>query len=57
MLGLILAMQRTDKSNGFAEANLALPNLDINNTSVDDLFDALVLQRDRLREMQQLQEW
>ena len=45
------------KQRFFAEANLALPNLDINNSSVDDLFDALVLQRDRLREMQQLQEW
>lgn len=41
----------------FAEANIALPGLDSSNTSVDDLFEALVMQRGRLREMQQLQEW
>ena len=41
----------------FAEANIALPGLTTNNTSIDDLFEALVLQRGRLREMQQLREW
>ena len=41
----------------FAEANIALPGLGSNNRSVDDLFEALVVQRSRLREMQQLQEW
>uniref|UniRef100_A4Y9K8 Methyltransferase type 11 n=1 Tax=Shewanella putrefaciens (strain CN-32 / ATCC BAA-453) TaxID=319224 RepID=A4Y9K8_SHEPC len=41
----------------FAEANIALPGLDSSNSSVDDLFEALVIQRSRLREMQQLQEW
>ncbi|MCE0555467.1 class I SAM-dependent methyltransferase [Motilimonas sp. E26] len=41
----------------FAEANIALPGLNANNSSVDDLFEALLLQRGRLREMQQLREW
>jgi len=41
----------------FAEANIALPGLDSNNNSVDDLFEALLLQRGRLKEMQQLREW
>ena len=41
----------------FAEANIALPGLNSDNTSIDDLFEALVLQRGRLKEMQQLREW
>jgi hypothetical protein len=41
----------------FAEANIALPGLSSDNASVDDLFEALVLQRGRLKEMQQLREW
>jgi hypothetical protein len=41
----------------FAEANIALPGLSSDNSSVDDLFEALVLQRGRLKEMQQLREW
>ena len=41
----------------FAQANLALPDLDASNRSIDDLFQAMALQRDRLREMQQLREW
>ncbi len=41
----------------FAEANIALPGLSPDNASVDDLFEALVLQRGRLKEMQQLREW
>ncbi len=41
----------------FAEANIALPGLRSNNTSIDDLFEALVMQRGRLKEMQQLREW
>ncbi|WP_022941250.1 class I SAM-dependent methyltransferase [Psychromonas hadalis] len=41
----------------FAEANIALPGLDSSNHSVDDLFEALLLQRGRLKEMQQLREW
>jgi SAM-dependent methyltransferase len=41
----------------FAEANIALPGLSPDNSSVDDLFEALVMQRGRLKEMQQLIEW
>ncbi|MBA6294414.1 methyltransferase domain-containing protein [Colwellia sp. MB02u-9] len=41
----------------FAEANIALPGLTSQNTSIDDLFEALVMQRGRLKEMQQLREW
>ncbi|PKG96929.1 class I SAM-dependent methyltransferase [Paraglaciecola sp. MB-3u-78] len=41
----------------FAEANIALPGLSSDNTSIDDLFEALVMQRGRLKEMQQLREW
>ena len=41
----------------FAEANIALPSLEANNNSVDDLFEALLLQRGRLKEIQQLREW
>lgn len=41
----------------FAEANIALPGLAHNNHSVNDVFEALCLQRNRLKEMQQLKEW
>jgi len=41
----------------FAEANIALPGLDSSNDSIDDLFEALVIQRGRLKEMQQLRDW
>jgi len=41
----------------FAEANIALPGLAASNNSVDDLFEALLLQRGRLKEMLQLREW
>ena len=41
----------------FAEANIALPGLNTDNSSVDDLFEALITQRGRLKEMQQLREW
>ncbi|NQZ93555.1 MAG: methyltransferase domain-containing protein [Moritella sp.] len=47
----------TQSTRFFAEANIALPGLTINNTSIDDLFEALELQRGRLKEMQQLREW
>ncbi|WP_017221305.1 class I SAM-dependent methyltransferase [Moritella dasanensis] len=48
---------QTDSIRFFAEANIALPGLTTNNTSIDDLFEALELQRGRLKEMQQLREW
>lgn len=41
----------------FAEGNIALPGLNSDNNSLDDLFEALVLQRSRLKEMQQLIDW
>jgi SAM-dependent methyltransferase len=41
----------------FAEANIALPGLNSDNESIDDLFESLVMQRGRLKEMQQLKEW
>ncbi|KXO12835.1 hypothetical protein AKG98_4031 [Moritella sp. JT01] len=47
----------TQSTRFFAEANIALPGLTTNNTSIDDLFEALELQRGRLKEMQQLREW
>jgi ubiquinone/menaquinone biosynthesis C-methylase UbiE len=45
------------KQRFFAEANIALPSLTPNNDSIDDLFEALLLQRGRLKDMQQLNEW
>ncbi|MCH1928751.1 methyltransferase domain-containing protein [Shewanella sp. A25] len=45
------------KNRFFAEANIALPGLNAKNSSLDDLFEALVMQRSRLKEMQQLSEW
>jgi hypothetical protein len=46
-----------DLTPHFAEANIALPGLSSDNASVDDLYEALVMQRGRLKEMQQLREW
>ena len=48
---------RDQSQRFFAEANIALPGLSSDNSSVDDLFEALVIQRGRLKEMQQLREW
>jgi hypothetical protein len=47
----------SQKQRFFAEANIALPGLSSDNSSIDDLFEALVIQRGRLKEMQQLREW
>ncbi|MBM7073534.1 methyltransferase domain-containing protein [Shewanella sp. 202IG2-18] len=47
----------TTNQRFFAEANIALPGLSSDNESVDDLFEALVMQRGRLKDMQQLREW
>ena len=41
----------------FIQANLALPNLPDGNRSFEDVFEALTLQRDRIKDFQQLQEW
>lgn len=45
------------KARFFAEVNLALPGLSFSNESIDDVFEALDLQRGRLRDLQQLKEW
>ena len=45
------------KQRFFAQANIALPGLTPQNDSIDDLFEALLLQRGRLKGMQQLKEW
>ncbi|WP_293752274.1 class I SAM-dependent methyltransferase [uncultured Paraglaciecola sp.] len=47
----------SQKKRFFAEANIALPGLSSGNTSLNDLFEAILLQRSRLKEMQQLNEW
>lgn len=46
-----------ERQRFFAEANLALPGLSHNNESIDDVFEALNMQRGRLRDLQQLREW
>ena len=51
------ATQKDNHQRFFAEANIALPGISSDNSSVDDLFEALVMQRGRLKEMQQLREW
>lgn len=50
-------VMNTQSKRFFAEANIALPGLNSDNESIDDLFEALVMQRGRLKEMQQLREW
>ncbi len=41
----------------FTQANLALPNLSHNNRSFSDVFEAFSLQRDRIKDIQQLAGW
>lgn len=41
----------------FSQAALALPQLGVQNRSFSDVFEAMCLQRDRLRHIQQLSEW
>ena len=41
----------------FTQANLALPNLAPDNKNYDDVFEALTLQRERIKQTQQLQDW
>jgi hypothetical protein len=50
-------VENSQQKRFFAEANIALPGLNSDNDSIDDLFEALVMQRGRLKEMQQLREW
>lgn len=41
----------------FIQANLSLPNLSAANRSFSDVFEAMVMQRDRIKDFQQLKEW
>ncbi len=41
----------------FSQANLALPNLRPNNTNFDDVFEAFTHQRNRIKTLQQLEDW
>lgn len=41
----------------FTQANFALPNLDANNRNFDDVFEAFSLQRNRIKDFQQLADW
>ncbi|TWX57626.1 methyltransferase domain-containing protein [Colwellia hornerae] len=50
-------LKNEQRQRFFAEANIALPGLSSDNSSVDDLFEALMMQRGRLKEMQQLADW
>jgi hypothetical protein len=50
-------VEKTQQKRFFAEANIALPGLNSDNESIDDLFEALVMQRGRLKEMKQLRDW
>lgn len=46
-----------NKTEFFTQANLALPNLRPDNISFDDAFEAFSLQRDRIKDLQQLDDW
>ena len=41
----------------FEQANLALPNLPLTNRNFEDVFEAMKLQRNRIKDFQQLEEW
>ncbi|MRJ43159.1 MULTISPECIES: HNH endonuclease domain-containing protein [Idiomarina] len=41
----------------FTQANFALPDLTPNNTNYNDVFEALTVQRDRIKQIQQLRDW
>lgn len=41
----------------FTQANFALPDLSPSNASYDDVFEALTVQRDRIKQIQQLRDW
>ena len=53
----LTSLTKSQSKRFFAEASIALPGLSSDNSSIDDLFEALVMQRGRLKEMQQLREW
>lgn len=41
----------------FVQANLSLPNLSASNRSFTNVFEAMTIQRDRIKDFQQLVEW
>ncbi len=46
-----------DSNTFYTQARLALPGLNAIGLNHDDVFDALIVQRDRIRSLQQLPEW
>jgi SAM-dependent methyltransferases len=46
-----------NKPEFFTQARFALPSLTTNRASFDDVFDAMSLQRDRIKDFQQLEDW
>ena len=46
-----------DQNEFLSQANLALPNLRPDNTNFEDVFEAFMLQRDRIKALQQLEDW
>ncbi|NVK23853.1 MAG: methyltransferase domain-containing protein [Gammaproteobacteria bacterium] len=46
-----------DQEEFFTQANYALPNLQSTNRSFDDVFEAFCFQRDRIKDLQQLEDW
>lgn len=46
-----------NKIEFFSQANLALPKLKPDNSNFDDVFEAFALQRDRIKDFQQLEDW
>jgi len=48
---------QANQSEFFSQANLALPNLGPDNRCFDDAYDAFTLQRDRIKDFQQLEDW
>jgi SAM-dependent methyltransferase len=46
-----------DPDEFFTQANLALPSILPKNRSYEEVFNALTIQRDRIKDFQQLQDW
>ncbi|MBF7073409.1 methyltransferase domain-containing protein [Glaciecola sp. MH2013] len=48
---------KTDQAMFFTQANMALPELGTQNTDFDSVFEAMLAQRSRIKETQQLADW
>ncbi|RTE85866.1 MULTISPECIES: class I SAM-dependent methyltransferase [Gammaproteobacteria] len=48
---------KDNKEEFFTQANFALPNLQPNNRNTGDIFEAMLMQRDRIKQTQQLADW